>query len=246
MRNNRWVRLAAMQLCDLRPRLLLVLLAALAFYFLEPGFHQHEAPPPDVAADLGPLGLSATLANLAGLSMIILLAGFISGERRRGYHRIALSHPVNPLALFGQRWVLALAISLGAALLFLVFGQFAAWGELRGGGSGMLLALLSALAYGGLIALLSALLPRGDAWIAVLLFFFTFFWLQAISFGAEPLSYPLRQLITFLLPPQGPMQDVYEELVVGRVAWPALSFIAGYGAVMLGLAGLSVRLREWP
>lgn len=235
---------------DLWPRMVLVGLAGLMFYMLEPALHQHEMPVGDVLFDIppefGPLGMSATLANLASLAMLILLAGFVSNDRRRGYYRIYLSHPVHPLAFYGLRWVLALGVALVATTLFLVVSQFAAWGELRGGAEGLWLALLSALVYGGLIAFLSVVLPRGDAWLALALYFFTFFWLQVLALGAEPLTAPLRQLITFLLPPQTALQDIYAALLVGQSAWGAALFTAGYGLFWLLAAALLLRLREWP
>lgn len=231
------------------PRLLLVALAGLMFYLLEPGFHLHEQEPsPDAfALDLGPLGISATLANLAGLGVLILLAGFISADRRRGYYRLYFSHPTRPLAFYGTRWLLAVLLAVAAAAVFLVVGQWAAWGEFQGGGRGLLLALLAAVAYGGLIAFLSAVLPFGDAWVAIGLFFFGFFWLQAGTLGLlEPLPLALRQVVTLLLPPQIPMQDVYDGLLRGEVAWGGVGFTLGYGLFWLTLAALLVRLREWP
>jgi hypothetical protein len=235
---------------DMVPRIVLVALAGLMFYMLEPALHQHEMPVGDVLLDIppefGPLGISATLANLASLAMLILLAGFVSNDRRRGYYRIYLSHPVHPLAFYGLRWVLALAVALLATTLFLIISQFAAWGELRGGAEGLGLALLSALVYGGLIAFLSVVLPRGDAWLALALYFFTFFWLQVLALGAEPLNPPLRQTITFLLPPQTALQDIYAALLVGQTAWGAVLFSAGYGLFWLLAAALLLRVREWP
>jgi ABC-type transport system involved in multi-copper enzyme maturation permease subunit len=235
---------------DLLPRLLIVALAGLMFYLLEPAFHQHDLGGGDVLVDippeLGPLGVAATLANLAGLTMVILLAGFVSNDRRRGYYRTYLSHPVNPLALYGLRWALALGVTLLASALFLVLGQWAAWGTVRGGGEGLLLALLSALVYGSLIAFLSAILPRGDAWVAILIFFFTFFWIQVLAVGAEPLNAPLRQVITFVLPPQMPLQDIYAAMMMGTTAWGAVAFVVGYALFWLVAAGLVLRLREWP
>lgn len=228
------------------PRLLLVLLAALMFYFMEPGFHIHEAPIKDAELDLGPMGISATLANLAGLSMLILLAGFIAVDRRRGYYRLILSHPVSPLRYYGTRWLLALALSLAAAAVFLVVGQYAAWGEYRGGAGGLFLALVTAIAYGGLMAFLSAALPRGDAWVGVLLFLFTFFWLNELRLGAEPFIPAVRAAISLLLPPQTALQDVYDDLLRGTIAWGAAAFSAGYGAFWLGVSALLVRYREWP
>jgi hypothetical protein len=231
---------------DFLPRLWLVAAAGFAFYLFEPAFHRHGPVDPGVAAELGPAGLAATLANLAGLSMVILLAGFVSRDRRRGYYRMLLAHPVNPLALYGLRWLVALLLALAAAGVFLVVGQLAAWGEWRGGAEGLWLALLSALVYGGLMAFLSTALPRGDAWVAVGLFLLTFVWLQALGIGAEPFSAPLRRLLTFVLPPQTSLQDVYNALLGGGLAPGASAYAAGYGVFWLGAAATLLRVREWP
>lgn len=231
---------------DLAPRLLLVALAGVVFYLLEPAFHQHGPVPPEAAAQLGPLGVSGTLANLAGLAMLILLAGFVSADRRHGYYRIFFSHPTRPLAFYALRWALAFLLALLSAGVFLVVGQLAAWGELRGGGSGLLLALLSALVYGGLLAFFSVALPRGDAWTVAFLYLFTIVWLQALSLGAEPLTAPVRQLLIFLLPPQTALNDVFGALIAGGMNWGAAAFVAGYGLFWLVAAALLLRLREWP
>ena len=228
------------------PRLVLVLLLGLMFYLLEPSFHQHGPAPPELAAELGPRGLAASMSNLAGLAMLILLGGFISIDRRRGYYRLYFAQPVSPLAFYGLRWMLALGLALLGALGFLVLGQWFAWGELRGGWTGLGLAFLSAVTYGGVIAFLSALLPRGDTWVAILLFLFNYFWLYALGIGIEPFTAPIRQAITFVLPPQTALQDVYAGLVVGQVEWGAAAFSAGYGLFWLVIAGLLLRLREWP
>lgn len=231
---------------DLVPRLVVVALAGVMFYMLDPAFHQHEAVATELVADLGPLGLSATLANLSGLAMLILLSGFIATDRRRGYYRIYFSHPTKPLAYYGTKWALALVLAMTAAALFLVLGQLFAWGEIRGGLPGLWLAFLSAVAYGGLIAFLSALLPRADGWVAALLFIFTYIWLQALALGATPLSAPIRQVLNFILPPQTALQDVYSAIVGGGTAWGAAAFVLGYGIVWLVAAALLVKFREWP
>jgi hypothetical protein len=235
---------------DSVPRLIVVALAALFFYALDPAFHQHPVPGEELfgtdVPELGPVGLAASLANLAGLSMLILLGGFVSADRRHGFYRMYFAHPTSPLAFYALRWLLALGLAMLAAALLLVFGQLFAWGELRGGGSGLLLAFVSALTYGGLIAFFSVLLPRGDAWVAVIVYVFTFFWLQVLAVGAEPFTAPIRRAITFLLPPQTAMQDVYTGLLVGQVDWGASAFVGGYGVVWLLLAGLLLRMREWP
>lgn len=231
---------------DWIPRLALVAFAGWMFYLLEPAFHQHGPVPAEALIELGPRALAGTLANLSGLVMVILLAGFISTDRRRGYYRLFFSHPVRPLALYALKWGLALVLATVAAALFLVIGQWVAWGEWRGGAAGLGLAVLSAVVYGGLMAFLSAALPRGDAAVAIVLFVFAFFWLGAIGLGAEPFPAPVRQAITFLLPPQTALQDVYVALRDGGTAWGAAAFAAGYGVFWLGLAAVLLRVREWP
>lgn len=231
---------------DLRWRLLFVALIAVLFYFLEPAYHQHgEAVDPQTAASLGPVGISASLAYLAGLAMIVLLAGFVSSDRREGYTRIFFSHTTSPLAFYGTRWALALVLALLAAAAFLLFGQLFAWGELRGGASGLLLALLTALIYGGLMAFFSTALPRGDAWVGFLLFVPTFF-PNLLQLLATTVPAPVHRALLFLLPPQTALQEVYQSLIFGEVAWAPILFAVGYAAVWLAGAVALLRLREWP
>ena len=229
---------------DLRWRLLLLLLVCFLLYFLEPAFHQHEVVDPELTAELGPIGISATLAYLAGLAMIVLLAGFVSTDRREGYARIYFSHPTSPLAYYSLRWGLAFALAVAAAIAFLIVGQTIAWGGVRGGGSGLLLALLAACVYGGLMAFLSVTLPRGDAWIAFLLFIPTFF-PQLLTLLETTLSPGAYRALLFVLPPQTALQDVYQGLLLRDLAWGPVLFVLGYSAVWLVAAALVLRLREW-
>ena len=235
---------------DLRFRYLLVVLAMIGFYFLEPGFHAHDhghGPlDPSPSPDEGPLGVAASLGNLASLAMLILLADFISGDRRRGYARILYSHPTDPLALYGLRWVIALAVSLLAALLFLLVGQWVAWGHFDGGWVGMWMALVAAIAFGGFTAGVSALARRGDAWIVVGVYAATLLWLQILALGAEPFTPLIRQIVTFVLLPLPALQDMYTGILTGEPWLNAAIFTAGYGIVWLIIAALAVRLREVP
>lgn len=230
---------------DLRWRFVLLLLLGWVMFLLEPGFHQHGEPVGEEALALGTRGISATLSYLAALSMVVLLAGFISGDRREGHTRIFFSHPTRPLAFYGLRWALALALSVAAAAVFLVLGQIAAWGEFRGGWSGLFLALVSAIIYGGLMAFLSAALPRGDAVAAVLLFLPTFVpQLLALALAGFPPA--LRQTILILLPPQGVLQVIWEGLLQGVYVWGAAAFAIGYGAIWLLAAIAILHARDWP
>jgi hypothetical protein len=231
----------------LLPRLALVALLCVAFFFIEPGFHTHAAEASEeFSLDLGYMGIAASLANLAGVSMLVLLGGFISNDRRQGYYRLYFSHPTRPLAFYGLRWVLGLLLAMVAAALFLVIGQWAAWGRFEGGWSGLYLALLAAIAYGGMIAFLSVALPRGDAWVALVLFLFNYFWLYAVSLGVQPLPPVLNDAVSLLLPPQLALTDVYDGLLRGEIVWGASAFAVGYGVFWLLMAGLLLRLRDWP
>jgi hypothetical protein len=230
---------------DLRWRMLGLAVIAWLLYLLEPGFHQHGAPAPEEAVALGAIGVSATLSYFAGLSMIVLLAGFISSDRREGYTRIFFSHPTRPLALYALRWAIALVVTLFGATAFLVIGQMIAWGEVRGGWSGLLLALVSAVIYGGLMAFLSAALPRGDAVVALVLFLPTFV-PQLLALALAPLPAGVRQAILLLLPPQTALQSIWQALLEGSVAWPALAFAAGYGVLWILASIAALRARDLP
>ena len=234
----------AILLRDLRWRLLLLFFVCVLLYFLEPGFHQHEVVDPELVGELGPMGVSATLAYLAGLSMIVLLGGFISTDRREGYARMYFSHPTSPLAYYSLRWAIAFAVAMAAALAFLFIGQTIAWGGVRGGAGGLLLPVLTACVYGGLMAFLSVALPRGDAWIAFLLFIPTFFpqLLTLLEMGIPAGAY---RTLLFILPPQTAIQDVYQGLLLHDIAWGSVAFVLGYAAVWLVAATLLLRVREW-
>lgn len=230
---------------DLRWRFLLLLLLGWVMFLLEPGFHQHGQVGAEEAVALGARGISATLSYLAALSMIVLLGGFISGDLREGHTRIFFSHPTRPLAFYGLRWALALAISVAAAAIFLVVGQMVAWGEFRGGWSGLFLALVSAIIYGGLMAFLSATLPRGDAVAAVLIFLPTFV-PQLLALGLASFPPALRQTILIILPPQGVLQVIWEGLLRGVFVWGAAAFAIGYGLIWLLAAVAILHARDWP
>lgn len=231
---------------DLLRRLWLVALIGLLLYLREPSFHQHGPVDPANAVELGPRGLAASLSYLAAAASVILLAGFVSRDRERGFYQMILSHPTRPLALYGLRWMLAVALAIATAATFLVVGQLIAWGELRGGATGLLLALLSALVFGGLMAFFSVTLTRGgDAWVVGFLLLLTYAW-PWVTFVLQGLSAPVRQALLFLLPPQGALQEVYAGLLDGRIAWGGATFAAGYGIFWLLAAAVLLRVREWP
>lgn len=230
------------------PRMVLVALLCVAFFMLDPGLHQHagEAASEEFSLQLGPLGLATSMSNLAGLSMLVLLGGFISHDRRQGYYRMYFAHPTRPLAFYGLRWVLALAVVMVAVAAWLVVSQVIAWGQFEGGWRGLYLAFLAAVSYGGMLAFLSVLLPRGDTWVALVLALFNYFWLYTLSLGMRPLPRLLNDAVSVLLPPQLALMDVYDGLLRSEVAWGASAFAAGYGVFWLLVAALLLKLRDWP
>lgn len=232
-----------MRLRELAPRLLLVIAAGWLFYQLEPAFHVHGAEVED-PLDVSPAAVGATLSYLAGFATIVLLAGFISDDRRRGYAPVYLSHPVSPLGFYSRRWGLSVALALAAAVVFFLLGQLVAWGEIRGGWSGLSLALMSAVVYGGIMAFLSAVLPRGDAWVAFLLFLPTLV-PQVTAQLQQAMPAGGSRLLTFVLPPQAAFQSVYEWILTGTPAPGALAYALGYGLAWLLVGGLVVQVREW-
>jgi hypothetical protein len=234
---------------QLRWRLLALLGAAFLFYLGEPGLHLHEElEPTSVDQLLTPTGISFSAANVAGLSVVVLLAGFIAAHRRRGYYRLQFSHPTRPLSFYGLRWGLSVALAMGVAAVFFLLSQLAAWGTIRVSPAFLLQALMFAVMYGGVAAFLSAALPAGDAVATAAVYFVTTFWLEVTVNlqDLSPVPPVLNALISFILPPHTASIDVYTAMLVGQVHWAAVSFCVGYGLFWLVIAALIVRLREWP
>jgi hypothetical protein len=228
---------------DLRGRLALVGLIFLGLLWWEVEARRHGTLD---ALEVGPESAAAPMAYLASLTTILLLAGFVSTDRREGYTRLFFAHPTSPLAFYALRWLLALGVAMGASLLFLLLMQGLVWGELRGGWLALLLPLLTAWIFGGLMAFLSSALPRGDAWVALALFVPTLV-PQVLSLFLASVGPAVRQTVLFLLPPQTTaLQMVYEGVLVADLPWGAVGWALGYGTIWLVLGVLTLRLREWP
>lgn len=228
---------------DLRGRIVFLIIVGAILVWQEWETHQHAVAS---TVELGPLGLSAPMSYLAGFATIVLLAGFISTDRREGFTRLYFSHPTSPLAFYALRWGLSLAVAMAFAVVFLFVFQLVAWGEFRGGGSGIALALANTLIYGGLMAFLSTAFRRGDAPVALFLFFSTLF-PQPLNALLSIFGPGFRQFLLFVLPPHNTtLQQLYLSILDGGLAWDALLFCAGYGLVWLTLSGIILSAREWP
>jgi hypothetical protein len=232
---------------QMRWRLMGLLFAAWIFYLIEPAFHQHDVEPTSVEQLLLPPEIAKSGANLAALSVAVLLAGFISAHRRRGYYRLQLSHPTSPLALYGLHWALSVVVAIGISSAFLMLSQLAAWGTVRVGLQFALLPVMFAIIYGGVAAALSAALRLGDGVATVVVYFVTASWMYVVNtYPPELIPSGPARLLSFVLPPHTAATDVFDALVRGEFHWAAASYCVGYGIFWLILAGLLVRTREWP
>lgn len=177
------------------------------------------------------------------IATLVLLAGVVSHDREAGYGRLYAVRPVSSLRVYGTRIaaLVAIAFALSAVLLptfdLLMLGQWA-------GPATFVLILAHVLVYGGLTALLSVW-TRSDVWIVLFLALLAMVWHAVVQSGAAPLPPGPRELITFLLPPQGALaalEGAFAE--VQPIPWDAFAYAAGYGVVMFALAGVSLAQRE--
>jgi hypothetical protein len=229
---------------DMRWRLALVVLVWLLLFMSEVNVHREAVVS---GGELGAAGLAAPAGYLAGLSMIILLAGFISSDRREGYYRILFSHPTRPLALYGLRVAVAYVLSLSAAVVLVLALQGYLWGEIRGGAVALVLPALTALMYGGLMAFFSSALRSGDAIAALVFFLPTLLPAALLEVATGFMGRTVGQIVLLVLPPQSTaLTTLYQGILRGEIAWMAVAFVAGYSLIWVMLAVLLLRLREWP
>lgn len=177
------------------------------------------------------------------IATLVLLAGVVSHDREMGYARLYAVRPVSPLRVYGVRIVAlaGIAFALSAALLpafdLLMLGHWA-------GPATLVLILAHVLVYGGLTALLSVW-TRADAWIVLFLALLAMVWQALVDAGAAPLPPGARDVVTFLLPPQGALAELEGAFAdVQPIPWDAFVYAAGYGMAMFALAALSLVRRE--
>lgn len=178
------------------------------------------------------------------IAALVLVAGVFSHDRARGWARLYAARPVSLLAVYGARFAVlaALAFAISAALMpafdGIMLGQWA-------GPNTLVLIAAHVVAYGSLTALLSAW-TRADAWIALGIAVFSIAWHALRLSGALDGTPPgAREAVTLLLPPQGALLAI-ETAFAQQLAipWPALVWVALYGALLLVLAGISIAWRE--
>lgn len=177
------------------------------------------------------------------LAVLVLMAGVVSHDRAEGYTRLHAVRPASLLRLYGVRFAVlaALAFAISAVLMpafdLLLLGEWA-------GPATLVLILAYVLAFGGLTALLSVW-TRADSWITLLLFIAALVWDALRRAEALPVPPGVRDFVAFALPPQAALLQLEGAFAnVEPIPWAAFFYVAGYGAVMLALAALSLRGRE--
>lgn len=183
------------------------------------------------------------LGRFPTIATLVLVAGLFSDDRDRGHARLLAVRPTAPAALYGVRFVVlaGLAFTMSALLLpvfdLLMLGTWA-------GPATLVLVLAQVLFFGALVALLSVWV-KGDAWIALFLFLAALVWDALIQAGSLQPPAGVHAVVAFLLPPQSQLLRLEEAFgALQPIPWDAFVDVAGYGLVLLALAGLSVAKRE--
>lgn len=175
------------------------------------------------------------------LAVLVLTAGVASDDG--GHARLLATRPASPRLLYGARlitlWGLAFAISatLLPAFDLIVLGEWA-------GRATLVLIVAHLLVWGSLTALLSTF-TRLDAWIALLIALLAMIWSALVDAGFSPLAPILTEILAFLLPPVDRILQLEAAFAgVEPIPWSAFAFCAGYGLVLLLLAGWRLGRRE--
>ncbi len=176
------------------------------------------------------------------IATLVLTAGLFSRDCERGYARLYLTRPVSPLALYGTRLAALLLLAVALSALFMPAFDLLMLGTWAGPAT-LVLITAEVLVYGGLTALLSVW-TRGDAWIALFLAALALVWNAALGGGVAVPPGP-RRFIGLVLPPQGALLRLESAFgAVAPIPWDAFLYAAGWGSVLLVLAGVAVRRRE--
>ena len=183
------------------------------------------------------------LGRLPLIALLLLMGGIISDDRANGLARLIHVRPVSPVAVYGARFALIAAIAFVACAIVMPAFDLLMLGEWAGPAT-LVLILAYILAYGGLIAFLSAW-TRGETWLVLLLAILAIVWSALQRAATLPVAPGLASVIGFVLPPQPALFELEGAFAaLEPIPWDAFLFCAGYGVVFLALAALSVSRRE--
>lgn len=177
------------------------------------------------------------------IATLVLMAGIVSGDRATGQARLLAVRPTSPGAIYAARFIVlsATAFLFSAILLpafdLLLLGTWA-------GPATLVLILANVIAFGGLTTLLSVW-TRADSWVALFLAIAAIVWNALRAAGRLTIPIGVRDFVTFLLPPQHAilrLEDAFGSLE--PIPWDAFQIVAGYGLILLVVAGVLLRRRE--
>jgi hypothetical protein len=187
--------------------------------------------------------LGWVLGRLPLIAVLILMGGLISGDRDSGLARLIAVRPVPPVVVYATRFALLAALAFAICAVVMPAFDVLMLGEWAGPAT-LVLILAYILAYGGLVAFLSAW-TRGDAWLALLLAILAIVWAAFDRAATLPLAPGLASLVGFLLPPQPALFQLEAAFAdLEPIPWDAFGYAAGYGVFFLVLAAVSVARRE--
>lgn len=226
----------------------LLLLTALVARVL--GFHDGHFDPNRLFV-LGGAVLPSTVlvagwlvGRLPLVAVFLLTAGVFADEVASGRARLWAVRPGPRLAPHAARLAARLAAAWVWASAFMVLFDLLVLNTWAGPAT-LVLALAQVLIYGALVALLSVW-TRLDWGIALLLVAAAMVWDAARRADALAGTPPgARELVTFLLPPQGALHNL--ELAFGTlqpIPWAAFAYAVVYAALILLLAGVALARRE--
>jgi hypothetical protein len=177
------------------------------------------------------------------IAALALVAGLVSDDRATGQIRLLAVRGVSPVAIYGVRLVALMMVAFVLSAVVMPVFDLIMLGTWAGPATLVLIAA-QVLVYGSLTALLSVW-TRLDAWLALLAALVALAWTALGNAGSLPRWPVLSHVITLLLPPQNALRALEGAFAnVQPIPWNAFWFCAGYGAVMVILAGLALRRRE--
>lgn len=183
------------------------------------------------------------LGRLPLIALLLLMGGIISDDRTNGLGRLIHVRPTQPVVVYATRFALLAAITFvvcGIVMPAFDLLMLGAWA----GPATLVLIAAYVVAYGGLLAFLSAW-TRGEAWLVLLLAMVAIAWSALSRAAALPVAPVLASVVGFLLPPQPALfelEGAFAELA--PIPWDAFLYCVGYGVFFLLLAGASVWRRE--
>jgi hypothetical protein len=191
----------------------------------------------------GLLLLGWLLGRFPMIAVLVLFAGIVSEDRERGHSRLLRVRPGSVGALYAMRALALGAVAFVLSALLLPLFDLLLLGTWAGPATFVLVAA-NVLLYGALAFLLSVWM-RGDAWVALLLGLGALVWHGLLTVGYAAPPAPIGDVLTFLFPPAGAILRLEGAFgAIQPIPWDAAAYVAGYSAVLILLAIISLRIRE--